>query len=296
MLNMPELPEVETVRRGLEPFLVGQIIGEVKRSASRLRYPLPSGFSTLLQGRKVKAIGRRAKYLLLDLEGDLVLLSHLGMSGSFRIEADNIHEVPGQFVYGRSKSELHDHVSFTLLGGVRIIYNDPRRFGFMDIVKKERLDENRFLKRLGVEPLGNELSPEIMVPMLLRSQLSLKAFLLDQSKIAGLGNIYVCEVLHRCRLSPERPARTLLTSHGTPRNGLAQLCDEIKKVLNEAIEAGGSSLRDHQRVDGVLGYFQHSFRVYGREGECCQTPNCYGIVERLVHSGRSTFLCRKCQR
>jgi len=166
----------------------------------------------------------------------------------------------------------------------------------MDVLERSRLHENKFLKRLGIEPLGNQLTPDRLAPLLLRSQLTLKSFLLDQSKIAGLGNIYVCEVLHRVGLSPERVANTLLTSRGAPRKKLSELCTEIRSVLSDAIAAGGSSLRDHQRVDGVLGYFQHTFRVYGREGENCQTPNCKGTIERRIHVGRSTFFCKRCQK
>ena len=293
---MPELPEVETVRRGLEPALVGQTIGEVKHSSLALRYPLPVQFEALLRGRTIEGIGRRAKYLLVDLEGGLVLLSHLGMSGSFRIEAEHLQYAPGAYYYDRSKSSLHDHVVFTLRNGARVIYNDPRRFGFMDVLKKSEMQQNRFLKGLGIEPLGNQLAPEILAPLLERSQANLKSFLLDQSKIAGLGNIYVCEVLHRTRLSPERRASSLLTSRGAPSKKLHELCSEIRQVLNEAIAAGGSSLRDHQRVDGALGYFQHTFKVYAREGERCQTPNCRGTIERRIHGGRSTFFCQACQR
>lgn len=293
---MPELPEVETVRRGLEPVLVGQTIGQVKYSSLALRYPLPADFSRLLKGRKIEAVGRRAKYLLFDLEGGLVLLSHLGMSGSFRIEAEEGKAVPGRYFYGRSKSSLHDHVTFILRNGTRLVYNDPRRFGFMDLVESSKLEESKFLKRLGIEPLGNQLTPDMLAPLLTRSQLTLKSFLLDQSKIAGLGNIYVCEVLHRALLSPERPANTLLTSRGVPRKKVSELCTEIRRVLTDAIAAGGSSLRDHQRVDGDLGYFQHSFRVYGREGEVCQSSGCNGVIERRVHHGRSTFFCSKCQK
>lgn len=293
---MPELPEVETVRRGLEPVLVGQTIGEVKHSSAALRFPLPVNFATMLRGRRIEAIGRRAKYLLLDLEGGLVLLSHLGMSGSFRIEVENMRRAPGQFFYGRSKNAMHDHIILALGNGARVIYNDPRRFGFMDIFEKSQIQENRFLKGLGIEPLGNQLTPENLAPLLARSHVNLKTFLLDQSKIAGLGNIYVCEVLHRTHLSPERLANTLLTKRGEPREKISELCEEVRQVLNEAISAGGSSLRDHQRVDGDLGYFQHTFRVYDREGESCQTPNCKGTIERRVQSGRSTFFCRKCQK
>jgi formamidopyrimidine-DNA glycosylase len=296
MLYMPELPEVETVRRGLEPILVGQTIGEVKHSLAPLRYPLPSNFSALLRGKKIQAMRRRAKYLLMDLEGELVVLCHLGMSGSFRIEAESHENAPGRYFYGRSKSAEHDHISFTLGNGARVIYNDPRRFGFMDVLARSEINESRFLKGLGIEPLGNELIPELLAPLFARSRVNLKGFLLDQSKIAGLGNIYVCEVLHRTGLSPDRLAHTLVTSGGGPRKKLGELCTEIRQVLNDAIAAGGSSLRDHQRVDGDLGYFQHTFQVYSREGESCQTQNCKGTIERRIHAGRSTFFCRSCQK
>lgn len=292
---MPELPEVETVRRGLEPFLVGQRIEKVECRAKSLRFPFPERFADRLRGRRVDALGRRAKYLLLDLDDGGVLVSHLGMSGSFRIE-ERATLQPGDFHFPRSRDEAHDHVVFHLSSGARVIYNDPRRFGFMDLALKLDLYNNRFLHNLGLEPLGNELTPDNVAHLCVGARTNLKAFLLDQSKIAGLGNIYVCEILHRAGLSPERSASSLVSSSGRAGRKLVRLCDETRRVLAEAVKAGGSSLRDHKQVDGTLGYFQHGFKVYGREGEPCPTPRCRGTVKRTVQSGRSTFFCASCQR
>jgi len=292
---MPELPEVETVRRGLEPFLVGRTISKVEQRRRDLRFPFPERFAARLEGRKIDAVGRRAKYLLLDLDNGAVLVMHLGMSGSFRI-AGPAEQAPGRFHHARSRNAAHDHVVFHLTGGTSVTYNDPRRFGFMDLTMCSQLSENRFLRDLGIEPVGNELTPEAVARMCAQTRLNLKSFLLDQSKIAGLGNIYVCEALHRSGLSPDRIASTLVSATGRPSAKLVRLCDEIRNVLGEAISAGGSSLRDHQQVDGALGYFQHTFKVYDREGQPCSAPSCRGVVERRVHSGRSTFYCAKCQR
>lgn len=292
---MPELPEVETVRRGLEPFLVGQRIEKVECRAKSLRFPFPERFADRLRGRRVDALGRRAKYLLLDLDDGGVLVSHLGMSGSFRIE-ERATLQPGDFHFPRSRDEAHDHVVFHLSSGARVIYNDPRRFGFMDLALKLDLYNNRFLHNLGLEPLGNELTPDNVARLCVGARTNLKAFLLDQSKIAGLGNIYVCEILHRAGLSPARTASTLVLASGRAGRKLYTLCDETRRVLEEAVNAGGSSLRDHKQVDGTLGYFQHTFKVYGREGEPCPKPGCVGKVKRTVQSGRSTFFCSRCQR
>lgn len=290
---MPELPEVETVRRGLAPVFTGSGLERVETRRGDLRFPFPPRFSERLAGRRVTALGRRAKYLVATLDDGEALVMHLGMSGSFRIDAAD-----PQAVHHRAASAkaAHDHVVFHFAGGARVTYNDPRRFGFMLLVPKAELAAHRLLAGLGVEPLGDELTPERLAEALRGRKAPLKAALLDQRIIAGLGNIYVCEALHRARLSPLRAAGELVDAKGGPRRGLAGLVAAIKQVLGEAIEAGGSSLRDHRQTDGSLGYFQHSFRVYDREDAPCPTPGCRGHVARIAQGGRSTFFCRACQK
>ncbi|MFN3890079.1 MAG: bifunctional DNA-formamidopyrimidine glycosylase/DNA-(apurinic or apyrimidinic site) lyase [Beijerinckiaceae bacterium] len=293
---MPELPEVETVRRGLEPVFAGARIRRVERRRADLRFPFPPDFDRRLEGAQVIGLGRRAKYLLADLDSGDALVMHLGMSGSFRIESFSGPDTPGVFHHDRSKDPAHDHVTFHLSTGARIVYNDPRRFGFMDLVTRRDIPTHPFFRDLGVEPLGNELDGALLSRLFAGKRAPLKAALLDQRLIAGLGNIYVCEALHRASLSPKRLAGTLSRKDGaaSPRTDL--LAMSIRAVLEEAVAAGGSSLRDHRQADGALGYFQHSFRVYDREGEPCTKAGCGGIVKRIVQSGRSTFYCGVCQR
>lgn len=293
---MPELPEVETVRRGLEPSFVGSTIKRVERRRADLRFPFPTDFNRLLEGRTVIALGRRAKYLLADLDSGDILVMHLGMSGSFRIEAAAGGAMPGVFHHDRSKDRAHDHVTFHLSTGVRVVYNDPRRFGFMDIVARRDLLASPFFRDLGIEPLGNEMDGGLLSRLFAGKKAPLKAALLDQRLIAGLGNIYVCEALHRAGLSPKRAAGTIVRKGGGPTPRTELLAASIRTVLEEAVAAGGSSLRDHRQADGALGYFQHSFRVYDREGQPCLKPDCSGTVRRIVQSGRSTFYCAVCQR
>jgi formamidopyrimidine-DNA glycosylase len=293
---MPELPEVETVRRGLEPAMVGARFSKVDQRRPDLRFALPERFVERLQGRRVVALGRRAKYLLADLDDTNLLIMHLGMSGSFRIERCAGSDKPGKFHRPRSEAPLHDHVAFDMSNGARIIYNDPRRFGFMLILPRAEFDSYPLFAGMGIEPLGNELDGALLARLFAGKAAPLKAALLDQRLIAGLGNIYVCEALHRAGLSPRRAAGTLARRNGAPTEHAHRLAEVIPQVLNEAIEAGGSSLRDHRQTDGTLGYFQHRFRVYDREGEPCPTPGCSGIIRRIVQSGRSTFFCRLCQR
>lgn len=292
---MPELPEVETVRRGLEPVLVGSVIEKVERRRANLRFPFPAHFDKRIDGQKVISLARRAKYLLADLESGDVLVMHLGMSGSFRIEAPAGLGAPGVFHHDRSKDAAHDHVTFHLSGDARIIYNDPRRFGFMDIVARQALSVHPFFIGLGVEPLGNALDGALLSQLFAGKRAPLKAALLDQRVIAGLGNIYVCEALHRAGLSPKRLAGSISRKAGASTRANL-LATSIRAVLEEAVAAGGSSLRDHRQTDGALGYFQHSFRVYDREGEPCVKAGCKGLVSRIVQSGRSTFYCGVCQR
>jgi len=296
---MPELPEVETVRRGLAPFMEGGRIGRLSLNRGDLRFPFPVDFRASVEGRQIIALARRAKYLLIQLDGDLTVIAHLGMSGSFRIEEERATDSPGAFHHPRSKDAAHDHVVFDIerpQGPVRIVYNDPRRFGFMHLMATSALDTYPAFAGLGPEPTGNSLSADYLAGRFEDKKQPLKSALLDQKVVAGLGNIYVCEALFRAHLLPTRPAASTVTRNGRPTKSLERLAEDIRIVIAEAIEAGGSSLRDHIRTDGSLGYFQHSFRVYDREGEPCRTPQCIGTVARIVQSGRSTFYCPVCQK
>src|SRR5712671_5348137 len=293
---MPELPEVETVRRGLQPVMEGARIEKVEARRGDLRRPLPKNFVKRIEGRTVTGLGRRAKYLLVDLSSGEVLLMHLGMSGSFRVAKARSERTPGGYYHDRSANAVHDHVVFHMSSGARISFNDPRRFGMMKLVPRAQLDQEPLLRALGPEPLGNEFDSAMLARACKGKKTSLKAALSDQKVVAGLGNIYVCEALHRARLSPKRQASTIATRAGAPTARAEVLVGAIKAVLQDAIKAGGSSLRDHRQTDGELGYFQHHFRVYDREGARCVTPGCNGTVKRIVQSGRSTFYCPTCQK
>lgn len=293
---MPELPEVETVRRGLIPAMEGVRIARVIAHRGDLRFPLQKDFAARLDGRKVTGLGRRAKYLLADLNSGDVLLMHLGMSGSFRVMQGDDGKTPGTFHHPRSENRTHDHIVFEMENGAVILFNDPRRFGYMKIVARADLDDEPFLKALGPEPLGNAFDAAMLAQACAGKKTSLKAALLDQRVVAGLGNIYVCEALFRAHLSPKRQASTLAAKTGAPTEHAKKLVEAIRTVLNAAIEAGGSSLRDHRQTSGELGYFQHSFQVYDREGEPCRTRGCRGTVKRFTQNGRSTFWCPSCQK
>jgi formamidopyrimidine-DNA glycosylase len=288
---MPELPEVETVRRGLAPAMEGERFAKVEVRRGDLRWPLPRNFAERLRGKTVEGLGRRAKYLLADLSSGDVLLMHLGMSGSFRVSKDS---APGKYYHERSRSTAHDHVVFHMSNGATVTFNDPRRFGSMKLVSRAKIENEPLLRSLGPEPLGNEFDAAMLAKACARKKTSLKAALSDQRVVAGLGNIYVCEALFRARLSPKRHASTIADRHGKPDERAEKLVDAIKAVLMDAIEAGGSSLRDHRRADGSLGDFQHNFQVYDREGEPC--PCCKGRIKRIVQVGRSTFYCPACQK
>ena len=297
---MPELPEVETVRRGLAPVMEGATIEAVELNRKDLRFPLPHRFRARLAGRRVVALRRRAKYLLAELDDGATLLMHLGMSGSFRIDRSGV--LAGEaFRHPRGKDAAHDHVVFhfrggQLGGGARVVYNDPRRFGFMLLLKAGERDTHPFLAGLGPEPVDGGLDAFYLARRFAGRSAPLKAALLDQRTIAGLGNIYVCEALWRARLSPRRVAGTLTKTSGEPTARLASLASAIGAVIAEAVEAGGSSLRDYVQADGELGLFQHRFAVYDREGKPCLRQGCRGVVRRIVQSGRSTFFCPACQR
>ena len=298
---MPELPEVETLRRGLIPIMDGSYILSVTTNRPDLRFPFPDNFVSRLIGRKIIGISRRGKYLLFDLDDGNVLVIHLGMSGSLRI---NDSGSPNDSRYhGHSRDSAHDHVIFGLGSssskrkvGLYIIYNDPRRFGYMDIVERAMISDHRFFVTLGIEPLGNEFTSENLALCFRGVRSNLKPALLDQRHIAGLGNIYVCEALWRSCLSPRRRACSLVARSGSPTSRLTSLVTHIRSVLNDALDSGGSSLRDHADADGTLGYFQHEFGVYDREGLPCFHNDCSGLVRRIIQSGRSTFYCSGCQR
>lgn len=283
---MPELPEVETVRRGLIPAMEGARIAQAEVRRPDLRWPFPPNMAARLTGARVLALRRRSKYVLADLDTDETLIIHLGMSGRMQIDGLEL----GAFHADLPTPEKHDHVVLSMESGARIRFNDARRFGAMDLAPTSALEEHWLLKGLGPEPLGNAFDGEYLYDALKTRSTPMKSALLDQRIIAGLGNIYVCEVLHRTGLSPRRKARNV------SRSRILALPAVIRDVLEEAIAAGGSSLRDHRQVDGELGYFQHSFHAYGREGKPCLKEECGGQIERIVQSGRSTFYCPKCQR
>lgn len=286
---MPELPEVETVRRGLEPVLVGARIASVTLNRTDLRRPFPKGFAKSLTDRRVEGLDRRGKFLVARLEDNLCLVMHLGMSGSFRITDGS---VAAEVLIDRR----HDHVIFKMSSGAEICFNDPRRFGSMDLVGNKRLDFEPPLAGLGIEPLGPDLTATWIAERLRARSTPIKSALLDQRNIAGLGNIYVCEALWEARISPLRPAARLVNRRGRPTLSLQRLPQAIRTVLHAAIDSGGSSLRNHIRTDGSFGMFQHSFSVYGREGGRCRRPGCGGTINRTVQAGRSTFYCPRCQR
>jgi formamidopyrimidine-DNA glycosylase len=296
MPRMPELPEVETVRRGLQPVMEGSKILKAETRRKDLRFPFQKDFIARLEGQTVTGLGRRAKYLMADLESGDVLLMHLGMSGSFRVLKDEGQAKPGQFHHPRGEDRAHDHVVFHMSSGAAVVFNDPRRFGYMKIMARKAFEDEPLLKGLGPEPLGNEFDAKMLAQSCANKKTSLKAALLDQRVVAGLGNIYVCEALFRSHLSPRRLAATLATKKEEPTDHAKRLVNAIHAVLNQAIKAGGSSLRDHRQTSGELGYFQHSFQVYDREGEKCQSAGCGGIVRRFTQNGRSTFWCPKCQK
>ena len=296
---MPELPEVETVKQGLAPAMEGATIVKVTQRRKDLRFPLPPDFAGRLTGCQIRALSRRAKYLLADLDSGETLVMHLGMSGSFRIEDAGEGETPGKFTHPRSADEKHDHIVFHLSKEGRrrvVVYNDPRRFGYMDLIHSGQLNTHPWFRNLGLEPTGNSLNGDAMAGMFIHKSAPLKSVLLDQRLIAGLGNIYVCEALWRSRLSPTRKAGTLVLKSGKPSARLHALAEAVRATIRDAISAGGSSLRDYRQTDGSLGYFQHAFCVYGREGEPCKRSGCQSTIKRRVQSGRSTFYCPSCQR
>jgi formamidopyrimidine-DNA glycosylase len=282
---MPELPEVETVRRGLTPAMEGQVIVQADVNRPDLRWPFPDNMSERLTGKTVLRLRRRSKYVLADLSSGETLLIHLGMSGRMLISGDPL----GKFVHEHPAPEKHDHVVFHMSNGSRVTFNDPRRFGAMDLLDTATAEKHKLLAALGPEPLGNDFNDSVLITAFKNKKSPVKSALLDQGIVCGLGNIYVCEALFRAGISPTRLAKDLIK----PR--VRSLVPIIRDVLSEAIEAGGSSLKDFRQADGELGYFQHSFDVYGREGEPCRTEGCTNAIERIVQSGRSSFHCPTCQ-
>ncbi len=283
---MPELPEVETVRRGLAPVMEGAGIARAQVNRPDLRWPFPDRMADRLTGARVLRLRRRSKYILADLSTGETLLIHLGMSGRMLVSGDPL----GRFVHDHPAAEKHDHVVLDMDNGARITFNDPRRFGAMDLMATDLAERHKLLAALGPEPLGNAFDEAYLVAALEGRNTPIKAALLDQKIVAGLGNIYVCEALFRTGIHPARRARRIAARR------IAALVPAIRDVLCAAIEAGGSSLRDFRQADGELGYFQHSFDVYGREGAPCRSPDCRDSVRRIVQSGRSSFYCPTCQR
>ena len=283
---MPELPEVETVKRGLEEFIINESIKKVYLSKFNLRFPWPKNFVSQIVGKKIISIKRRAKYIIIGLSDNYFIIAHLGMSGSYK-------------VLKKSEAEdyiilQHDHLIIDL-DNYKIVYNDPRRFGYIDLTNQEP-ETHKFLSSLGPEPLSNYFNADNLAETLLNKKKSIKNSLLDQSIISGLGNIYVCEALFRSKINPKKNCSKLVTSKGKPKKNLILLVQKINEVIKEAIEVGGSTLRDFSNISGKMGYFQSSFNVYNRENEKCLLDDCDGVVKRIIQSGRSTFFCSKCQK
>lgn len=283
---MPELPEVETVRRGLELAIVGQVITRADIRRPDLRWPFPDRMAERLIGKTVHRLRRRSKYILADLSSGETLIIHLGMSGRMLISGT----VFGEFHHNHPAPGKHDHVVLDMERGERVTFNDARRFGAMDLTPTDQAESHWLLSGLGPEPFGNAFNEEYLIACFIGKNAPIKSALLDQRIVAGLGNIYVCEVLHRAGISPKRKAGQIAATR------IRSLVPIIREVLSEAIDAGGSSLRDHRQTSGELGYFQHNFRVYDREGQGCQTDGCDGVITRIAQSGRSSFYCMQCQR
>ena len=286
---MPELPEVETVRRGLGPVLEGARLIRVRQNRPDLRFPFPDRFAERLEGATVERLDRRAKYLLFPLSTGETWVTHLGMTGRFTLDGREV----GEFLEDAAAGGKHEHVSLGAVKGgatTRLGFADPRRFGFMGLIPSDAVGAHPWFAGLGPEPLGNSFSAAHLAEAFRARKQNVKVSLLDQRIVAGLGNIYVCEALFRARISP------LTAAGAVSRPRLEALTVQIREVLTEAITAGGSTLRDFANAEGGQGYFQHSFDVYGREGQPCRTEGCNGVVRRIVQGGRSTFYCPSCQR
>jgi formamidopyrimidine-DNA glycosylase len=295
---MPELPEVETVVRGLAAVLDGERIRNVEQRRADLRFPLPERFAERLRGRRVRHMSRRAKYILAHLDGDEVLVMHLGMTGRFNIQMPQARRagMPGDFTHTTGGDPRHDHVIFHVSRGATVTFNDARRFGYMDLIAASALDTHKHFRDLGPEPLSNAFDAVALAAAAASRRVDLKALLMDQRVVAGLGNIYVVEALFRAGLRPSAPARRLVDPKGRPTPKAEALVIAIRDVLTEAIAAGGSSLRDYRHTDGALGTFQKAHQVYDRAGEPCLRDGCGGTIRRVVQGGRSSFHCPRCQR
>lgn len=277
--------------------MVDATFTKVVQRRKDLRFPLPEAFAKRLTGRRIVALDRRAKYLLARLDSNEILTMHLGMSGRFLIQRPGANaQKTGEFLHEAGGTSAHDHIVFEMSNGTVVRFNDARRFGYMDIVAADELMSHKHFRGLGVEPLGAEFTPDYLAEQFSGKKTPLKAALLDQRIIAGLGNIYVCEALHRAGLSPKRNAGTLSNAMQKPGLRANRLVQSVQAVLEDAIEAGGSSLRDYRTADGESGYFQHAFSVYARAGQNCLRQDCSGAIRRIVQSGRSTFYCPSCQR
>ncbi len=287
---MPELPEVETVRRGLAQAMEGRRIEEIEVRRRDLRFPVPADFADRLRGRTLLSLSRRAKYLVGTFDDDTVLLAHLGMSGRMVIETAEDLNMPGRFEHGTAAHDAHEHIVFRVGNGTIIRFSDPRRFGMMLLTDKSAYPSHCLIRHLGPEPTGEDFTGPVLAARLKGKKTPIKSALLDQRVVAGIGNIYACEALFAAGISPRRSAATVQGGRAV------RLADAVRAVLARAIDAGGSSLRDHVAPTGELGYFQHSFSVYGREGEPCPGCDCGKSVQRITQSGRSTFLCAKRQR
>ena len=283
---MPELPEVETIMRGVSLFLEGATIKKVSLNRPDLRWPFPENFADRLSEAKVLGLKRRSKYILVNLNTYETLLIHLGMSGRILISGSKI----GNFFREPTKISKHDHVIFELNDGTIITYNDPRRFGAMDLAKTNDLNNHKFLKKLGPEPLGNNFNSDYLRSKLSKKESPIKNVLLDQSVVSGLGNIYVCEALFMSGISPKKKAFKI------SKDKCEELVQNIRIILNAAIQAGGSSLKDFTDIQGNSGYFQFEFYVYGRDNQRCKTRSCDRNIKRISQSGRSSFYCPNCQR
>lgn len=286
---MPELPEVETVRRGLEPVLVGARLTRVRQNRPDLRFPFPDRFVERLEGATVQRIDRRAKYLLAALDTGETWVTHLGMTGRFTVDGEQL----GEFEEAAPIAGKHEHMSLCAVRdgkATRVGFADARRFGFMGLISSDAVETHPWFVGLGPEPLGNGFSGAHLAEAFEGKKQNVKVSLLDQRTVAGLGNIYVCEALYRARISP------LIAAGAVSKPRLERLAVVVREVLNDAIAAGGSTLKDFANADGGQGYFQHRFDVYGREGKPCLGEGCTGVVRRVVQGGRSTFYCPRCQK
>ncbi|WP_420548791.1 bifunctional DNA-formamidopyrimidine glycosylase/DNA-(apurinic or apyrimidinic site) lyase [Curvivirga sp.] len=289
---MPELPEVETVMRGLEPHMIGRKINHVEQRRADLRFPFPENFPTRLMGAEIISLSRRAKYILVQLDSGESWMIHLGMTGRFTINAaGDVKASSGQAGHNSwPLAEPHDHVIITLDDGGRVVYNDVRRFGYMDLFATANELDHPSLANIGPEPLSDKFNTKQLANAIQKKKSAIKSVMLDQAVVAGLGNIYICEALWRSNINPKTPANKISTKR------LSLLVDVVKEVLSDAIAAGGSSLKDYRKADGELGYFQHQWDAYGKEGEECGKEGCDGIIQRFTQSGRSTFYCPKHQK